>query len=50
MYQFGGALMRKAIEKVRKDKGDFKFDWGNYKKYGDIAFSEAEEFIKKACE
>ncbi len=49
MFKFGGALMRKAIEKVKKEKGDFEFDWGNYAKYGDISAKEADEFIKKAC-
>lgn len=49
MFRLGAAVMNKAIEEVKKEKGDFVFDWANYSAYGDISLEEAEAVIKEAC-
>lgn len=49
MFKFGAAVMNKAITEVKKEKGDFAFDWSNYSAYGDITAEEAERLIEEAC-
>lgn len=46
MFSLGGAIMNLAVRHVKKEKGDFSFDWGNFAEYGDIPEEKAEEIIK----
>lgn len=46
LFSLGGAIMRQAVETVRKEKGEFDFLWNDFAQYGDISTEKAEEIIK----
>jgi len=48
MFKLGGAVMRKAVEIVKKEKGDFEFDWKNFSQFGDVTSDEAQRIIDEA--
>lgn len=47
MFALGGAIMNEAVSRVRKEKGEFDFDWANFSQFGEI--DNAAEVIKGAC-
>lgn len=48
MFALGGAIMGRAVSLVKKEKGDFTFDWANFAEFGDIEAIEAQEIIDSA--
>jgi len=48
MFSLGGAVMNKAVNLVKEEKGDFVFDFANYSEFANLTLHEAQEIIDKA--
>ncbi|MFH1855332.1 MAG: hypothetical protein ABH810_02930 [bacterium] len=48
MFALGGAVMAKAVFEVKKEKGDFSFDFANFAEFGDIDETKTDEIISQA--
>ncbi|MDH4359017.1 MAG: hypothetical protein OEV37_03755 [Candidatus Berkelbacteria bacterium] len=49
MFTLGAAVMNKAVNLVKKEKGDFDFDWNNFSEYADKPANEAQKIIDQAA-
>ncbi len=47
MFSLGGAIMAKAVAKVKKEKGDFEFDFANYSEFGNIDEAKYNKIISE---
>jgi phosphomannomutase len=48
MFTLGGAVMNKAVIEVKKEKGDFSFDFANFSEFADLTLEESQEIIDRA--
>lgn len=48
MFLLGAAIMNLAVANVRKTKGNFIFDWGDFSSFGKMSTDEARMIIEKA--
>lgn len=46
MLRIGGAIMNLAVLKVKKERGDFGFEWNDFSNYGEISTEESENLLK----
>lgn len=48
MFTLGAAVMAKAVSEVKKEKGDFDFDFANFSEFSDLALEKSQEIIDQA--
>jgi len=48
MFSLGAAVMNKAVSEVKKEKGEFSFDWANFAEFADKDVSEVQKIIDEA--